>query len=227
MSRIGWKGGRFNVDYETSEIYHGLRDWQRWTGDHVNYYRFYYDQSTVDPVYGEASSTQGLIFFGPNLIPALHVIHVEGDNQNTLQGFSYNDEAHITMSFDQVHRLGIRDLEIATQTQDYLRDRFEYRGKIYRVTNIQILGQIQRKPIVITIDGSQLRPDELVNDLQFSQYANGWGVFPDGYDPNKVNHNNMTKQVQQFLPNLVSHPVFEPGDAGYGQGQYGAQEYGA
>jgi hypothetical protein len=227
MSRIGWKGGRFNVDFETAEIYSGLRDWQRWTGDHVNYYRFYYDESTRDPVYGEASGPLGRIYFGPNIVPALHVIHVEGDNQDTVQGFNYNDSAHVTLSFDQVHRMGIGDLDIATETQDYLRDRFEYRGKIYRVTNIQILGQIQRKPIVITIDGSQIRPNEMVNDLQFSQYANGWGTFPDGYDATKVKSNSMTNQIQQFLPALLSDPAFSPEDDGYGEDEYGAQEYGA
>src|SRR6266404_9368799 len=174
MGRIGWKGGRFNVDYETSEIYRGLRDWQRWTGDHVNYYRFEYDQSSTDPVYQEADSSNGRIYFGPNLIPALHVIHVEGDNENTVQGFNYNDEAHVTLSFDMVKKLGIGELNLATQTQDYLKDRFEYRGKIYRVTNIQILGQLQRKPIIIAIDGTQVKPDEMVNDLQFAKYANGW-----------------------------------------------------
>lgn len=224
MGRIGWKGGRFNVDYETSEIYRGLRDWQRWTGDKVNYFRFYYDQSSVDPVYGEASSPLGKIFFGPNLVPALHVIHVEGDNQNTDKGFYYNDELHVTISFDQVNRLGIRADSLTTQTQSYLKDRVEYRGKIYRVTNIQILGQIQRKPIIVTIDCTQLQPDEMVNDIQFAQYVGNINNIksPTNYSPTVIDTLSLHKELQQILPTLRDP---NPTD-GYGSGEYGESDYG-
>jgi hypothetical protein len=223
MGRIGWKGGRFNVDYETSEIYRGLRDWQRWTGDKVNYFRFAYDQSSVDPTYKEAATTNGRIYFGPNLVPALHVIHVEGDNQNGIEGFYYNDEVHVTMSFDQINRLGIGAQNITTQTQNYLKDRVEYRGKIYRVTNIQILGQIQRKPIIITIDASQVKPEEMVNDIQFAQYAQD-AVFPLGYKPDNIMPAPMTKELRQVFPQ-INGPVpsiQEPyGDGPYSDGPYG------
>lgn len=223
MSRIGWKGGRFNVDYETSEIYRGLRDWQRWTGDKVNYFRFIYEQSNADPVYGEATPPLGRIYFGPNLIPALHVIHVEGENQNRDEGFYYNDTAHVTLSFDQINRLGIGRQDITTQTQNYLKDRFEYRGKIYRVTNVQILGQIQRKPIIITFDGTQVKPDEMVNDPQFAQYAQD-AVFPLGYTPDNSVPNPMSKQLQQVFPTLNGPTPSIP--IPYGNGEYSYGDYG-
>src|ERR1700694_97973 len=111
MSRVGWKGGRFSVDYETSEIYGGLRDWQRWTGDSIYYFRFQYDQSTKDPTYGEADSPLGNIYFGPNNIPALHVIHRQ-HNESSENGFYYNDTAHITMSFDQIKRMGLNRMDL-------------------------------------------------------------------------------------------------------------------
>lgn len=224
MSRVGWKGGRFSVDYETAEIYEGLRDWQRWTGDKFNYFRFAYDQSSVDPVYGESNSNNGRIYFGPNLMPALHVIHVEGDNQNGVDGFYYNDEAHITLSFDQINRLGIGAASLITQTQEYLKDRFEYRGKIYRVTNIQILGQIQRKPIIITIDGTQVKPEEMVNDIQFSQYVANIGNIKGviNYAPTVIDQLNLHKETQQVFPVLNG-----PGaGTGYGFGPYGGGGYG-
>lgn len=223
MGRIGWKGGRFSVDYETDDIYKGLRDWQRWTGDKVNYFRFIYDQSNVDPVYGEATGPNGRVYFGPNLIPALHVIHVEGDNQNTENGFYYNDELHITLSFDQINRMGIGRTNIITQTNTYLKDRVEYRGKIYRVTNVQILGQIQRKPIIITVDATQLRPDEMVNDVQFAQFVNVdkiSGVV--NYNQTAIDALSLHREMQQVLP-VLNNP--NPTD-GFGAGNYGDGIYG-
>lgn len=222
IGRIGWKGGRFNVDYETSEIYRGLRDWQRWTGDKVNYFRFAYDQSSVDPVYGEASSTNGRVYFGPNLIPALHVIHVEGENQNTENGFYFNDEAHITLSFDQLKRTGLERMDL--DTQNYLKDRFVYDTKVFRVTNVQILGQIQQKDIIVSIDGTQVKPDEMVNDIQFAQYAISRTAQNRviNYAPTAIDTLNLHKQTQQTIP-VLSNPN---ATSGYGSGSYGSGPYG-
>lgn len=221
MARVGWKGGRFSVDYETNEIYRGLRDWQRWTGDHVQYYRFAFEQSSADPVYGESDAPNGRIYFGPNLIPALHVIHVEGDNENTENGFYFNDEAHITLSFDQLKRTGLERMDL--DTQNYLKDRFIYDTKVFRVTNVQILGQIQRKDIIVTIDGTQVKPDELVNDLQFSQYA---GINQQtnvrNYTANGLDTNTIHKQIQQVIPTFNNpNPTEGYGADGYGSGPYG------
>lgn len=223
MGRIGWKGGRFNVDYETSEIYRGLRDWQRWTGDQVHYFRFAYDQSSVDPVYGEANSPNGRIYFGPNLIPALHVIHVEGDNENTENGFYFNDEAHITLSFDQLKRTGLERMDL--DTQNYLKDRFVYDTKVFRVTNVQILGQIQQKDIIVTIDGTQVKPDEMVNDIQFAQYVGNIGNIKSvtNYNPTVIDQLSLHKEMQQILPTLRDPNP----QSGYGSGDYGTGDYGA
>lgn len=246
MGRIGWKGGRFSVDFETSEIYRGLRDWQRWTGDQIYYYRFAYDQSSVDPVYGEATGPLGRVYFGPNNIPALHVVHIEGDNDNTEQGFYYNDRAHVTLSFDQLKRLGLDKLDL--NTQNYLKDRFVYDTKVFRVTSVQILGQIQQRDIIVGIDATQVKPDEMVNDVQFAQYAiphenqfsqrlsipdaqydpynNGHSVYPLDY---KVDNgtSKLSHLVNQVTPSLRNPAyVVPPGPGGYGDGQYGSGPYG-
>lgn len=245
MGRIGWKGGRFSVDFETSEIYRGLRDWQRWTGDDVYYYRFAYDQSNNDPVYGEATGPLGKVYFGPNLLPALHVMHIEGGNDNTEQGFYYNDRAHLTMSFDQLKRAGLDKVDL--NTQNYLKDRFVYDTKVFRVTSVQVLGQIQKKDIIVAIDATQVKPDEMVNDVQFAQYAtpndrqfsqrwslndsqydpynSGQGVFPLDY---KVDNgtSNLTHLVNQVTPTLRNPAYVVPTEETFGEGPYGVGPYG-
>lgn len=244
IGRIGWKGGRFSVDFETSEIYKGLRDWQRWTGDEIYYFRFAYDQSTIDPVYGEAAGTLGRVYFGPNTIPALHVIHIEGDNDNTEYGFYSNDRAHVTLSFDQIKRMGLDRMDL--NNQNYLKDRFVYDTKVFRVTSVQVMGQIQQKDIIVSIDATQVKPDEMVNDIQFAQYVtpndkqfsqrlslndtvydpynSGRGIFPLSYAPSGTSP--LTKIINQVTPSLRSPAYVVPTHTGYGEGQYGSGPYG-
>ncbi len=200
MSRIGWKGGRFNVDFETQEIYKGLRDWQRWTGDQAEYFRFAYDQSNKDPVYGEATAPSGRVFFGPLLIPALHVVHTEGAVEEIPEGFTYHDRIHVTCSFDMLKRTGLELLDI--QTQNYLKDRIIYDNKVFRVYNVQILGQIQQKDIIVTFDGTQLKPEDMINDLQFAQYVDNAANYPLDYKKRRIDPNARNKQLKQVMPHL-------------------------
>lgn len=200
MARLDWQTGRFSVDYETSEIYRGLRGWQRYTGDSISYYRFQYDQSSTDPVYGEAGGPMGRMYFGPVELPALHVLITEGENENKTEGFTYNDDAHVTASFDMLRRLGMNEMDI--NHQNFLKDRFVYNDKVFRVTDMQILGQIQRKDIIATIDATQVKPDELVNDIQFSKYADVKTVYPLNYDPSKADPQAMNTQLSGITPVL-------------------------
>lgn len=204
MSRIGWGAGRFSVDFETQEIYKGLRDWQRQTGDQAEYFRFAYDQSNKDPVYGEATGPGGRVFFGPLLIPALHVVHTESAVEEMPEGFTYHDKVHVTASFDMLKKVGLDKQDI--ETQNYLKDRIIYDGKVFRVYNVQILGQIQQKDIIVTFDGTQLRPEDMMNDIQFAQYA----TKPDGIgldaQRRPVKPNAIDKQLYQVMPTLHGPP---------------------
>jgi hypothetical protein len=54
---------------------------------------------------------------------------------------------------------------------DYLRDRIVYDNKVFRVMKINVLGQIQRRDLIVSIEATQVRGDELVNDAQFAKYS--------------------------------------------------------
>ncbi len=200
MSRIGWGAGRFNVDFETQEIYKGLRDWQRQTGDQAEYFRFAYDQSNKDPVYGEAAPPNGRVYFGPLLIPALHVVHTESAVEEIPEGFTYHDKVHVTCSFDMLKRTGLSRLDL--ETQNYLKDRIVYDGKVFRVYNVQILGQIQQKDIIVTFDGTQLRPEDMASDSQFAQYAEGPQGLPLDYGKKPIDNRSRNRQLSQVMPHL-------------------------
>jgi hypothetical protein len=100
----------------------------------------------------------------------LHVTHVEGGNEDRQQGQYYNDNLYLTASFDQLKRLGMTELDLQHQT--YLRDRIVYDYRVFRVTRLQVMGQIQRRDVIVSIEGSQVKPDEMLNDIGFEAFAN-------------------------------------------------------
>lgn len=178
MGRVDWKRGRFNTDtWEVREVNHALRGYQNTqVYDEVDYYRFSHRLSVTDDIYDEGSGA-GKVYRPPVTVPTLHVGHEEGPNENTDEGFYYNDDLYVTASFDQLFRTGMVFEDI--HTQKYLKDRIVYDTRVFRVTNMSVLGQVRQRDIIVAITATQVKPDELVNDPQFadfiseSQYMDG------------------------------------------------------
>jgi len=169
MSRLDWKGGgRFTIDHETDQMHAALRGWQSEAGDEVEYYRFDREGSGMHDVYDEASGT-GRVYKGPVELPVLHVTQDEGGTSDTGGGFYYNDNIYITASFEQVNRTGLTRMDI--EHDRYLKDRLVYNSRVYHVVDIHIVGQVQQRDVVVSIEGSQVKPDEMVNDPQFKQWS--------------------------------------------------------
>jgi hypothetical protein len=173
MGNLDWKRGRFSINYETNEVEDALRGRVDEVGDYFSYYRFDLVDSQIDPVYDEAVGT-GKQYKGPFRWPAWHVTHLNGPNENTTEGFYYNDTLHITGAVAQLEKLGLSQLDVDTGA--YLKDRVVYPpnkagSKVYRVTNIQVLGQVQERHTIIGIDCTQVKPDELVNDPEFARWS--------------------------------------------------------
>lgn len=176
MARADHKRGRFNVEYETKEIHRGLVGWQRRTGDFVDWFRFDRQDSTMDDVYDEGDGA-GKVYNGPYRIPVMHVTHEEGRNLDTDTGFYFDDSLHITAAFDQVRETGLTEMEI--KTQKYLKDRVIYDHRVFRIVRIEVLGQVRKQDIILSIDAVHVKPDELVNDTQFAEFAaNDFGTTP-------------------------------------------------
>lgn len=200
MARIWWESGRFTINWETQEIYRGLRDWQRFTGDQIQYFRFAYDQSNKDSVYGEATGPNGRMYFGPIILPCLHVVHTESAVEELPEGFTYHDRLHATASFDQLKKLGMEQMDL--NTQNFLKDRIVYDDKVFRVYNVQILGQIQQKDIIVTFDATQLKPEDMQYDVQFAAYSNVPEAIGEDAQTRPVDTLAANKQLAQIYPNL-------------------------
>lgn len=132
------------------------------------YYRYDHERSQKHPVYDEAILA-GRVFLGPIELPVLDVTHRMGEVELADGGFYTNDIVQANCAFRQLARTGLTNTDL--RTSSYLRDRFAYDGKLFRVLEMRILGQLQRSDIVIEINATQLKLDEIVNDPQFAQYA--------------------------------------------------------
>lgn len=167
-NRLGRKQGRFTSDFEVNEIHAGLRGHQQAFGDDVEYYRFLRESSAMHDIYDEGTGA-GRVYNGPINAPALRVVRLEGSVANVDTGLYWNDEVHATFGFDILEKIGLTEMQV--EHHDYLRDRLVYDDKVFRVTNVQILGQLQKRDIVVSIDATQVKPDELVNDPQFKRWS--------------------------------------------------------
>lgn len=169
MSRLDWKRGRFDSDYETNDIFSGLDGYQDVFGDYLDYYRFDREESTMDDIYDEATGVSGRQYKPAIQIPAIHVTHIEGENKNGDMGFYYNDTVEANFSFKTLQGVGLTLADI--RTGNYLKDRVVYDDKVFRVEQLSIEGQIQRRDIIVNLRATQMKPDELIDDPNFKRWS--------------------------------------------------------
>jgi hypothetical protein len=170
LSRLDFKHGRFNSDFETNRIFTAMEGWRRSYGDVLRYYRYNPTASQKDPVYDEAIGT-GRVYFAPIAVPCQHVIHVQGENEYGEYGMYYNDQLTAFISFTAFTGAGLTYSDI--ETGNYLDDRVLYDRKIFRVTQLVTRGQIQQRDIIVSLTASQMKPDELVDDPEFAVWNQG------------------------------------------------------
>ncbi|MFE9834031.1 hypothetical protein ACFYP4_02610 [Streptomyces sp. NPDC005551] len=168
MGRADWKRGRWSPEVETQAIADGLRGYQPQFGDEIAYFRYDFAHSVKHNVYDEAAGP-GRAFKGPVAVPALSVVHSFGGDTLEETGFYTNDEIEVVCGFRQLGRTGLSHADL--RNERYLRDRLAYDGKLFRVLAMSIRGQIVRSDVVATIRATQLKPDEISNDVLFAQYA--------------------------------------------------------
>lgn len=170
-SRLDWKRGRFNINAETTMIHRALRGFQRQVGDNMTYWRFDYNASEMHDVYDEATGP-GRVYYGPWQVPVIHVDHGEAaDTTPRDSGLYIRDTLSIVADFAQIEKTGLTDADIKHGA--YQRDRVAYNNSLFAVTHMDILGQIRRRDIIVSLTCEQLRDDELVDDPQFEPYVAG------------------------------------------------------
>jgi hypothetical protein len=170
MARIDRKRGRINVDQSTDKMFQAMRGYAEVNGDWLTYFRYDDARTVSDDVYDEATGN-GLIFKPPVRFQCLHVTHVEGGNEDSDRGFYYNDDLDATIAFDLFLQAGMEMADI--QTGNYIKDRVLYDRKLFAVKQLAVQGQVQQRDIIVGLSATQLKPDELVNDVMFADWSLG------------------------------------------------------
>jgi hypothetical protein len=175
MSRLDWKeGGRFDRVREQQQLDSALRGYQNaQIEDSIGYFRYWPEHSQRHPVYDEPTGT-GLVFHPEIEVPVLHATHDEGGNQDTATGFYTVDSLYVTASFSQLSRTGLTEADI--HTDNYLRDRIFYDGRLFRVTTMHVTGQISDVDFIVSIEATEIKRDEYILDPQFKDLLPGQTV---------------------------------------------------
>jgi hypothetical protein len=168
LSRLDFKRGRWSADVETDQIYTAMEGWRQTSGDWIDYYRYNAPSTVINNIYDEAIAP-GRQYEAHIRIPVLHATVIAGENQNTDMGFYFNDTLVIICAFDQFTKTGMDYADVLQG--NYLKDRIYYNQKVFRVLSMNPSGKIQERPTMIRIEGTQLKPDELVDDTQYAPWS--------------------------------------------------------
>lgn len=171
MSRLDHKSsGRFTPRFETTELDRAAMGYERTWGDTVDYYRYAPELSAGHSVYDEPAG-DGRKFSGPHKIPVMTVVRDEGMPEYLPGGMYWTDSLFFTIPYAELVRAGLGDIDI--EHGNYTRDRLIYDDRVFRVVRIQVHGQVNRRDTMVVVTGIQLKPADLIGDVQFSAWWAG------------------------------------------------------
>lgn len=164
------QGGRFDSRYEVSSMYEGMADeLYDPAGVVLVWFVFDPDRTVVDPIYDVGDQpTGGRRWTGPYRVPVLGVRMFQGETAQNKRGFYTSDTLHAVINAGQIEKV-LRDIH--SNTDIHLKDRFLYRGELWEPTRIWCRGVVKTDYTVVSLDASQVKSEQVVNDFQFLAYA--------------------------------------------------------
>lgn len=148
---------------------------QRAFGTIVQWYFFDSTNSVFDDVYDEGNAAPGIggrRWNGPHPMPVVSANRREGAKPSTDDGRYVVDTIDLRISYEQARRVGMKP-EISQNHEAHLNDRFIYDNRVFEIKDISVTGQFDPSglDVMLRVLGTQIRPDELVNDLDFQKWA--------------------------------------------------------
>lgn len=174
------KGGSyFDQRYEQESIDSGLADQTRESGLQIPWWFFDPGSSTLGEPYDEGSyddpdpNQGGLRWSGPHIMPALSVTRTEGVRQDPDTGFYVVDQIVLYMPYRMAVSAGM--LPPPDEVSTHLQDRFLFDNRIWKVgsmisRNLHGDGGTGSRTMIL-VAGTQATQDELVNSVDFQQWA--------------------------------------------------------
>lgn len=155
--------GRFDPEYEIKSIRSGIsQDLQRPVGQDVRWYLFDEVDSEVDDTYDVGASLGGRVWVKPIVLPVVNAYVFQNEMYQNDRGFYTVDTLRLFINYDDV----IRHLPtLDAQPDDHLRDRVEFRGQMFVPNRIFPRGQVDYDYMMLTVDLTQVKTEEQVNDI--------------------------------------------------------------
>ena len=169
--RGGSQGGRFDTEFEVHHIGDGIsRDLQRDAGQDVFWYRYDPTQTVVDPVYDVGSPSGGRVYKDPIRLPVINAFVTQGQQYDNDRGFYTVDILRLFINFDDIERMLP---ELTTNPDTFIKDRVLFRNGVYKPNRVNPRGQVGYDYMTLTVDLTQMKPEEWYND-DWNSEAPAW-----------------------------------------------------
>lgn len=137
-----------------------MKDYQRTWGENVLYFEYDAQASSKHDVYDEGPSRS---WYDPFVLPVFFLDFRQDDPEQTSAGFYVLSTASICFQVSEaMDRFRVNPLYTAA----HFRDRFQYDNNIYRVQKYEKQGFLHGTYLTVSILGEQVKPEEMVNDMQ-------------------------------------------------------------
>jgi hypothetical protein len=170
--------GRFDSEYEVNSAWDGIsRELQRPVGQDVLWYRYESSLSTVDPVYDVGSPQGGRAYRDPVTVPVINAYVTQGQQFDNDRGLYMVDILRLFINFEDVMRIFPTLLEAPDV---FIKDRVMFRGQLYVPNRVNPRGQVSYDYLTLTVDLTQLKPEETYNDVYLPPTSISYGGIIDG-----------------------------------------------
>lgn len=165
MGRV--QGRFFNNSFDLKRMDRDIHQEQAGHGTTVLWY--FYLGAVSDETYDEGGRRWKV---PPKVMPVVSAVPTQGANVPSDSGRYITDSIELRMSYRQISDEGIGP-NLSVDFEPHYSDRFIYRGHVYSIREIHSDGHFDalNRDVMVRIVGGQLRPDELVNDVDFLDYA--------------------------------------------------------
>ena len=176
-------GGRFDADFETTDILVGVdTDLKNPVGTSALWYIYDPVNTVLDPIYDVGQDITGGVggkaWTGPFTIPVVRAVIDQGEAKTSAVGYYNADTLHLTFNIEDVAKYA-PNITIRPDTNN--RDRVVWRGQVYRPFSIQERGIIAERFTILSVDCIQVMPEEMVNDAQFFTSESSTVTYSAGY----------------------------------------------
>ena len=166
-------GGRFDADFETTDILVGVdTDLKNPVGSSALWYIYDPTTTALDPIYDVGqnitSTLGGKRWTGPFTIPVVRAVIKQGEAKTSAVGYYNADMLHLTFNIEDVQRVAPN---VVANPDLQNRGRIIWKNQVYRPYAVQQRGIVSERFTILSVDCIQVMPEEMVNDPQFQTYA--------------------------------------------------------